>query len=224
MGRHVIDLTGQRFGRLVVVGRADPPYDKRGYARWHCRCDCGNETDATGHNLCQGTTASCGCLQKERSRVANTTHGQTGSRLYIIWQSMRARCENPHKHDYDYYGGRGITVCEEWHDFANFMQWAERTGYQENLTIDRIDANKGYNPVNCRWVTMHEQNRNRRSNVNITYHGVTRCLSDWAATFGIKTVTLWERIFRYHWDIERAFTTPVRKQYSHHKPKEQVAS
>ena len=220
----VVDLTGRRFGRLVVVGRANPPSDKRGCARWRCRCDCGNETDAFGYNLRQGVTASCGCLQKEQTRVANTIHGQTGSRLYIIWKSMRARCENPHNHDYGYYGGRGITVCEEWHDFANFMQWAERTGYQENLTLDRIEVNEGYNPVNCRWVTMHEQNRNRRNNVNITYHGVTRCLSDWAATFGINRATLWWRIFGCGWDVERAFATPVRIYHKRVRQEEQVAS
>lgn len=220
----VTDLTGQRFGRLVVVGRADPPLNKWRYAMWHCRCDCGRETDVSGHNLRRWLTTSCGCLRREHAADAHRTHGGTGSRLYNIWRTMRARCENPHNENYDYYGGRGITVCEEWHDFANFMQWAERTGYQENLTIDRIDVNEGYNPVNCQWATMHEQARNKRSNVNITYHGITRCLSDWAATFGIDVGTLWLRVFRRGWDIERAFTTPVQKRCRHHKPKEQVAS
>ena len=223
MGNPVTDLTGQRFGRLVVVGRADPPVNKRGNARWHCHCDCGRECDVIGSCLRCGHTASCGCLRKERALAANTTHGQTGSRLYRIWYNMRTRCENPHGTHYDNYGGRGISVCEEWHDFANFMQWAERTGYRENLTLDRIDANEGYNPVNCRWVTMREQNRNRRNNANITYHGVTRCLSDWAVTLGINEVTLRSRI-RYGWDVERAFTTPVRQRRYPDKPKEQVAS
>jgi len=219
-----IDLTGQRFGRLVVVGRADPPVGKWGSAIWHCRCDCGRETDVSGHSLRQGHTGSCGCLQKERVVAAHITHGKSGSRLYATWRAMLQRCEKQYDKSYDDYGGRGITVCEEWHDFANFMQWAERTGYHEGLSIDRIDVNEGYNPVNCRWATMHEQSRNKRNNVNIVYHGVTRCLSDWAATLGINVGVLWMRIFGYGWDVERAFTTPVRKQYSHHKPKEQVAS
>jgi len=222
--RAFIDLTGQRFGRLVVVGRADPACDKHGTARWRCLCDCGNEKDVRGSDLRRGRTTSCGCLQKERVRAAHTIHGQCYSRLYSIWTNMHTRCENPHSTNYDNYGGRGVSVCEEWHDFANFMQWAERTGYQENLTLDRIDVNEGYNPVNCRWITMAEQQRNRRNNIKITYHGVTRCLSDWAATFGIKVVTLWQRIFRYHWDVERAFTAPVQKHYRHHKQEEQVAS
>lgn len=224
MDRRVIDLTGRRFGRLVVIGRADPPVDNQGAARWHCRCDCGNEKDVRGSDLRRGRTTSCGCLQKERVRAASITHGQTGSRLYYVWEAMRQRCTNQYNRWYDDYGGRGIAVCEEWHDFANFMQWAERTGYQEGLSIDRIDVNEGYNPVNCRWVTMHEQNRNKRNNINITYHGVTRCLVDWAATFGINMKTLRDRIFRYHWDIECAFTTPVQKQYRHHKQEEQAAS
>ena len=224
MSRPVIDLTGQRFGRLVVIGRADPPMDLRRKARWHCICDCGNETDALGDNLRRGKTASCGCLQKERARVVNTIHGQTHSRLYSIWKNMQTRCANPHSTYYDNYGGRGISVCEEWHDFANFMQWAERTGYREDLTLDRIEANDGYNPVNCRWVTMREQNRNKRNNINITYHGVTRCLADWAVTFGINISTLWERIFRSHWDIERAFTTPIRQWHKRNKQEEQAAS
>ena len=137
---------------------------------------------------------------------------------------MHARCENPHSTHYDNYGGRGISVCEEWHDFANFMQWAERTGYQKNLTIDRIDVNEGYNPVNCQWATMHEQARNKRNNINITYHGVTRCLSDWAATLGINIPTLWKRIYVKGWDIERALTTPVRQRHKHNKQEEQAAS
>lgn len=224
MGRPVIDLTGQRFGRLVVIGRADPPVDNQGAARWHCRCDCGNETDVVGYSLRREDTGSCGCLQKERTRVAHTTHGQAGSRLYRIWHDMLARCENSHCPNFDYYGGRGVSVCEEWHDFANFMQWAERTGYQENLTLDRIDVNEGYNPVNCRWATMCEQARNRRNNANITYHGVTRCLSDWAATLGINVETLQKRIHRYGWDIVRAFTTPVRQWHKRNKQEEQVAS
>ena len=219
-----IDLTGQRFGRLVVIGRADPASDKRGNARWRCLCDCGNDKDVRGFDLRRGRTTSCGCLQKERVRAASITHGQSNSRLYSIWHSMLSRCKNQHNTCYGYYGGRGVTVCKEWHDFNNFTQWAEQTGYQENLTIDRIDVNEGYNPVNCRWVTMLEQSRNKRNNINITYHGVTRCLADWAATFGINEATLWQRIFRSGWDIERALTTPVRQRHKHNKQEEQAAS
>lgn len=122
---------------------------------------------------------------------------------------------------YEYYGGRGIDVCEEWHQFESFMQWAQRTGYHDGLTIDRINTDAGYNPVNCRWATMQEQQRNRRNNINITYGGVTRCLSEWAQTLGIKVMTLWERIVRNGWEIERAFTEPVQ---IHHRQEEQVTT
>ena len=135
---------------------------------------------------------------------------------------MLTRCENPHDASYDNYGGRGITVCEEWHLFENFMQWALQTGYQDGLTIDRINVDAGYNPFNCRWATMREQQRNRRNNINITYDGVTRCLSDWAQTLGMQVGTLWARIFHCGWDVQRALTTPVRVQ--HHKAVEQVTT
>lgn len=218
------DLTGRRFGRLVVIGPADPPVDKRHRSRWRCKCDCGREKDVVSAGLCYGTTISCGCAQRELASAASIIHGQYKSRLYRIWESMLARCENQHNSHYENYGGRGITVCEEWHDFVNFMQWAVRMGYQENLTIDRINVHEGYTPINCRWATMHEQSRNKRTNHNITYNGVTRCLTDWAATLGMSVSGLRRRINRYGGDIERAFATPVQKQYSHPKQKEQVAS
>lgn len=219
-----IDLTGQRFGRLVVVGRADPPSNEYGNAVWHCRCDCGNEKDIDSHSLRNGDTRSCGCLQRERVAESHTTHGRSSSRLYYVWQHMIQRCENQHNPAYDDYGGRGIKICEEWHDFKTFEQWAERTGYRDDLTIDRIDVNEGYNPVNCRWATTAEQARNKRNNINITYRGVTRCLSDWATTLGIGLATLWYRIFEYGWDIERAFTMPVQKHRKHNQREEQEAS
>lgn len=132
---------------------------------------------------------------------------------------MLTRCENQHDIGYDNYGGRGIDVCVEWHQFENFMQWALQNGYQDNLTLDRINVDAGYSPVNCRWATIHEQARNKRNNINITFHGVTRCLSDWAQTLCINRYTLWDRIVRLGWDIERAFTEPV---HIHHRREEQV--
>ena len=134
---------------------------------------------------------------------------------------MIQRCENPRNPEYENYGKRGIDVCEEWHQFVNFMQWAQRTGYQDGLTIDRINVDAGYSPVNCRWATIPEQQRNKRNNINITYGGVTRCLSDWAQTLGINVITLWKRVVQNGWEIERAFTTPVRV---YHRQEEQVTT
>ena len=156
----LIDLTGQRFGRLTVLKRAET-INKR--TRWLCRCDCGEEVIVEAYNLKKGHTQSCGCLQREAASKANTTHGMRGSRLYRIWVCMHNRCYRKCYHAYNHYGGRGITICDEWHDFQAFQYWAIENGYNDDLSIDRIDNDKGYYPDNCRWVTMEEQNRNKRA-------------------------------------------------------------
>lgn len=174
MGRF-IDLTGQRFGRLVVLERAED--DKNKNPRWRCRCDCGNETVVLGHHLRTGNTRSCGCFFHEKqSKLMKqlcvergikppgcVTHNSSKTRLYNIWCGMKKRCYNSASSVYEYYGGRGITVCDEWlHSFEAFRDWALTHGYAENLTIDRIDNDKGYSPDNCRWLTLADQQRNRR--------------------------------------------------------------
>lgn len=208
------ELTGQRFGRLLVLYGTNKR-QKRGVV-WHCRCDCGNEVDIRGDSLTSGNTRSCGCLQRERAAEANTKHGmaQQGSPhpVYDIWYTMLRRCENPNNSAYKYYGGRGIAVCEEWHDVQVFIDWALANGWKRGLTIDRIDNDGNYEPSNCRWATPKEQARNRRSNHLIAFNGKTQCLTDWAEETGVKWQTLVSRIDTLHWPIERALTEPVNER------------
>lgn len=160
MGRF-IDLTGQRFGRLTVIERAPRDHRYRG-AMWRCRCDCGCESIAESHNLRSGNTTSCGCYHRERQK-AGKSHGMSKARLYRIWKAMHTRCYNPNSPAFKYYGGRGITICDEWlRDFEAFHRWSVANGYAEDLTIDRIDVNGSYCPENCRFVSMAEQNKNKR--------------------------------------------------------------
>ena len=157
----LIDLTGQRFGRLVVLQRAKT-INKR--TKWLCKCECGNEVVVEAYNLRVGHTQSCGCLQRAATSVANKTHGQGHTRLYRIWNNMKNRCYRKSYHAYNHYGGRGITICNEWlHDFQAFYDWAMANGYRDDLSIDRIDSNGNYCPKNCRWATMTEQNKNKRA-------------------------------------------------------------
>lgn len=212
-----IDLTGQRFGRLTVVKFAGYKKRSNGYnvGYWQCMCQCGRSSVVSTSHLTSGWIRSCGCLQRETAREVHIKHGGQGTRLYSIWKNMISRTGIPGQRSYDYYGGRGITVCEEWKkDFEQFRNWAMRHGYQDHLTIDRIDVNGDYCQENCRWVTMKKQNNNKRNNVRISYNGETLTLAEWSEKLGIKEITLWQRIYAYGWTIEKAFETPVDERKS----------
>lgn len=165
--RKIKDIRGQRFGLLVAIEPTGET-STNGAKIWKCICDCGNVTLLSTNHI--NTKKSCGCLRKnsiENLKASHPTHGGEGTRLYGVWHHMKQRCENPHNNRYHIYGGRGITVCDEWHDFAKFRDWAIANGYDENAprgacTIDRIDNDKGYDPDNCRWVDMKTQCSNKR--------------------------------------------------------------
>lgn len=164
-----IDLAGQKFGRLTVIERA--PNAPSG-AAWLCQCTCGAHAIVSSNMLRTGRTQSCGCLAHELTKLRNTTHGGSHTRLYHIWSNMRQRCHNSNSPAFNNYGGRGITVCPEWlHNFEAFQAWALSHGYRDDLTIDRIDNDNGYNPDNCRWATYSTQRKNQR-----------RCAQKWGCS------------------------------------------
>lgn len=207
-----VDLTGQKFGRLSVIERAP---NKKDRVAWLCKCDCGNEIVTTSRLLQTGQTTSCGCFHRERTKLTHTKHGGRYDKLYAVWIVMRDRCYNLKNKDYADYGGRGIIVCEEWRNsengFQNFREWAKNNGYRESLSIERMDVNKNYEPCNCKWATQKEQCNNKRNNRIITFNGKKQTLSQWAEEVGIPRSVLLSRIDRYHWDIEKALTSPVKK-------------
>lgn len=203
-----IDLTGQRFGKLTVLERTE----NRGRdTMWLCICDCGNKIATTPSSLKSGHTKSCGCFRSSilaKQGYNNATHGMKKTLLYKTWGSIKNRCLNPKTPSYPNYGGRGITICDEWkNDFESFHDWALSCGYQENLSIDRIDVNGPYSPENCRWVTMDVQANNKRTNRVISFSGKQQTLKQWADDTGILPSTIRERLSR-GWSVEKTLTTP----------------
>lgn len=185
-------IIGKQFGRLTVISLA---YIKDHSTWWNCKCDCGKEVIVYRGSLTSGDTISCGCYHKERNHEFGLKHGLTKHPLYHKWSGMIQRCTNPNSDNYSRYGGRGITVCDEWlNDFKSFYDWSIQNGYKDGLTIDRIDNEKGYAPDNCRWITKKEQYSNLRRNHNITYNGVTHTLSEWARVLNINRETLRYRV------------------------------
>lgn len=164
--KSLIDRTGQRFGKLTILDRAEDYVAKNGkkHVRWRCVCDCGKETVVDTCQLVSGKTKSCGCLRR-----GNIKHGGRYDRLYKVYSNMKNRCYNKNSNDYKYYGARGISICDEWlNDYKAFKKWAESSGYDATskhgeCTIDRIDVNGNYEPSNCRWTDMATQCKNRRN-------------------------------------------------------------
>lgn len=201
------DLTGKKFGKLEVIGVHDTGSRKTYYV---CQCDCGNIKVVRADALISGATKSCGCIKKEQDKTnltANHSHKMSGTRIYETWQDMKRRCYNKQNARYDRYGGRGITVCDEWlNNFQSFYDWAISNGYSDDLTIDRIDNDGNYEPSNCRWSTAKEQCNNRGSNINITIGNATKSLMRWCEIFNVDYKKVYARYKRNGYEgIDRLF-------------------
>jgi hypothetical protein len=163
------DLVGKRFGKLVVLD--DYKTDKNRKTYWLCQCDCGNKKYIYRQNLIKGKVKSCGCIVRTINNLSKT-------RIYKIWCKMKERCYNSNHHEYYNYGGKGIAICDEWHDFMNFYDWAINNGYEDSLTIDRINSNLGYSPSNCRWATKSQNTASankgsHRRKTKFMYYGIS---------------------------------------------------
>lgn len=187
------NLLNKKFGKLTVISQAE---SKKGRVMWLCQCECGNKTIVRSSHLTGGLIVSCGCYRSEIGKN-NKTHGMSKTRLYNIWTCMIARCFNNKNNKYYRYGGRGITVCDEWkNDFQAFYDWAMSNGYANDLTIDRINNDGNYEPSNCRWATAKEQANNTSKNHNVEINGETHTVAEWEDISGISQKTLLSRLKR----------------------------
>lgn len=211
------ELCGKKFGRLTVVKRCENYVSPKGVTRsnWLCKCDCGNELKVTADKLKSGNTKSCGCLKNEITVQRSFKHGGRHTRLYSIYYAMVNRCGNKNAINYKNYGGRGIKVCDEWSGedgFINFMNWANSNGYENNLSIDRIDVNGNYSPANCKWSTRREQMNNTTRNHLITIDNKTHTLSQWASISGVNPSTIYYRLKRGVPEKEAVFSKMISRK------------
>ena len=201
-----LDLSNKRSGNLLFIKQVGVSKDR--HILWECLCDCGNSIVTSSSNF--NVLKNCGKCKTYVCKGKITSKSKT--RLFKIWNGMKSRCSCPSVNSYELYGGKGISVCQEWMDFDNFYNWSMSNGYSDGLSIDRIDIELNYNPSNCRWVTIKEQGRNKSNSRLIEYNGETKCLSEWSELLNIRRDTLARRIDDYGWSIGKAFSTPVRNR------------
>lgn len=187
----LVEMVGKKYNRLTVSQKYST--DNRGEVLWKCICDCGNEIVALGGNIRSGGTKSCGCLNNERIGDLRRSHNMAKSRIFRIWTGIRKRCNNCKDKSYKHYGGRGINICKRWNIFLNFYN-DMKDGYKDNLTIERINVNGNYEPINCIWATAKQQARNKRNNVLITFNGKSLTKSEWSDISGTGRDTIAWRI------------------------------
>ena len=195
---------GGTFGRWTVL-------ESRG-ERWLCQCSCGAVKSVVGRTVRSGASRSCGCLKRDNVIAKNTTHGSSNTRLFGVWCAMRKRCENNRDRSWKNYGGRGISVCEEWHDFAVFQKWALSNGYERGLTIERNDNCGSYDPSNCCFATHAIQSRNTRRNRRVEIFSETKTYADWSKDPRcVVSRRSFERRIVAGWDATEALTLSFRK-------------
>ena len=198
-------MIGRKYGRLTVL-----EFDKK-TQKCFCECECGNRIWVYRTNIqrkSKPNTQSCGCLWKEQNAKSKYIKDADHARIYRIWSNIKSRCNNKNSTQYQWYGAKCIKVCKEWQQFEPFNAWARTTGYKKNLTIDRIDSCKGYEPSNCRWVSQSEQNINRTSNIYVNYNGTNIKLFLICKKKGISPRLAYNRIKKLKWTAEKAIDTP----------------
>lgn len=203
-----IDITGQRFGRLIAL-------EYVGKTKWKCICDCGAVKEVRAYDLKAGNTLSCGCYHKDifRGKPAyNRTHNMKETAEFNIWSMMKNRCTNPNCNRHQFYKDKGIKVCDRWLGPDGFIHFIEDMGMRPgpNYSIDRIDNEGDYCPENCRWATDKEQANNHSNNIIIEYNGRKQTLALWCDELGLPYGTIWMR-FRRGWSAKRAFEQPLRR-------------
>ncbi len=223
MGK-TVDLIGERYGRLTVIAKSGQEKEKHRRSLWLCECDCGKQKIVTTDHLKSGSTKSCGCLKREVATAqileysaqnpgARRTHGATGKKIYWAYQHMMERCYSPQSERFISYGARGICVCDEWKNNPKaFVDWSLSNGFEEDLTLDRINVNGDYCPENCRWVSWDVQANNKRSSVYVNVRGEKLTLAQVAQKYGLRKGTVW---WRHHhgWEDEDLIK-PLRGNYS----------
>lgn len=188
-------IIGRKFGKLTVVDRDNSFHDPK-RTKWLCECECGNIKSIYRDSLISGRTKSCGCQMNKGKKGINSTHGMSKTRIYKEWASMRKRCK-PNSNDAANYYNRGIFVCDEWNnDFVSFCKWAFANGYQDTLSIDRINNNDGYYPQNCRWVPIEAQQSNKTNTIKVLYKGEYHCLHELCELLGFPYKTAHKRYIK----------------------------
>lgn len=207
-GKVMDDCISRQFGRLTVIDFEGTHTTPCGTKRkmWRCKCECGKETVVAENNLKNGSTKSCGCWKHEKLKEHNTVHGGANDRLYGIWKNMKRRCNSTKDSHYESYGGKGIQVCDEWNDYANFKKWAYENGYDENAefgdcTIDRIDNNGDYTPSNCRWVNRTAQANNTSKNRYVDFQGKRLTIAEFARVMNIDKNHAWYYVDKFDREV-----------------------